>query len=65
MYRKTTDILFKYYYIFAVSTVALSCNNDLSGTYTPFHHHGEVIGWEKRPSVIVKPDEVCYIKFFI
>ncbi|XP_014294155.1 sodium/potassium/calcium exchanger 5 isoform X2 [Halyomorpha halys] len=41
-----------------VSTVALSCNNDLPGTYTPFHHHGEVIGWEKRPSVMVKPDEV-------
>uniref|UniRef100_A0A224XB83 Putative k+-dependent ca2+/na+ exchanger nckx1 n=1 Tax=Panstrongylus lignarius TaxID=156445 RepID=A0A224XB83_9HEMI len=40
------------------STVALACNKDMStGTYRPFHHHGEVIGWEKRPSS-VKPEDV-------
>ncbi|XP_024083436.1 sodium/potassium/calcium exchanger 3-like isoform X1 [Cimex lectularius] len=40
------------------STVALAINSHMStGTYRPYHHHGEVIGWEKRPSTI-KPEEL-------
>ncbi|KAK9500199.1 hypothetical protein O3M35_001503 [Rhynocoris fuscipes] len=40
------------------STVALAINRDMStGTYRPFYHHGEVIGWEKRNSSI-KPEDI-------
>lgn len=47
------------------STVAISCNNELTGTYTPYYHHGEVIGWEKRPSVIMKEDEIKSIEVMV
>uniref|UniRef100_A0A146M627 Sodium/potassium/calcium exchanger 5 n=1 Tax=Lygus hesperus TaxID=30085 RepID=A0A146M627_LYGHE len=39
------------------STVALACSQELAtGTYRPFHFHGETIGWEKRPSTVKVED---------